>query len=368
MEAKYLALLEEMVNIDSGTGDAEGLARVGAIIRREAARLGYGFRTMTGPDGTEHYYVHRGQGKRILLIAHIDTVFPQGTVAVRPFTREGEIARGPGVSDCKSGVVTILGALERLGRVGETTAEIGCLFNCDEEIGSPGSRGIIETLAREAQAVLVVEPSEEGETITVARKGIGRFKLEVFGKAAHSGASFEEGRSAILELAHKILLIHDLTDLSAGITLNTGVIHGGTKSNVIPEYAVADIDLRIVALGQEQDIIKRMNQIAATHHIEGITAKLSGGITRPPMPRTSQNMELYSLFQKVASGMGLELGRCESGGGSDANFVAALGIPVVDGVGPIGGGHHAETEYLNLPSLLQRIELLAQCLKMLIES
>lgn len=367
MEAKYLALLEEMVNIDSGTGDAEGLARVGAIIRREAAHLGYDFQKITGSDGTEHYYVHQGQGKRILLIAHLDTVFPKGTVAVRPYTREGDIARGPGVSDCKSGVVTILAALERLGRGGDTMTEIGCLFNCDEEVGSPGSRGIIETLARDAQAVLVVEPAEE-ETITVARKGIGRFKLEVFGKAAHSGASFEEGRSAILELAHKILLIHGLTDLSAGITLNTGVIHGGTKSNVIPEYAMADIDLRIVALGQEQDIIKRMKEITATHHIEGVTAKLSGGITRPPMPRTSQNMDLFSLFQKTAAGMGLELGSSESGGGSDANFVAALGVPVVDGIGPIGGGHHADEEYLNLPSLFQRIELLTTCLKILIES
>ncbi|HYH02676.1 MAG TPA: M20/M25/M40 family metallo-hydrolase, partial [Bacillota bacterium] len=250
MEEQYLKLLEEMVNIDSGTGDIEGLTRVGAIIQRRSGILGYTFEILVGPDGSKHYYLSRGQGKRVLLVAHIDTVFSAGTAKERPFTIDGDVARGPGVSDCKSGVVTILAALEHYHRTSDSTAAIGCLFNCDEEIGSPGSRRIIENLAREAQAVFVVEPAE-GETITVARKGIGRFRLEAFGKAAHSGSDFTDGHSAVLELAHKIIAVQALTDLEAGITLNTGVIRGGTKSNIVPDYAVADIDLRIRAAGQE---------------------------------------------------------------------------------------------------------------------
>lgn len=367
MEGKYLQLLEEMVNIDSGTGETQGLARVAAIIQRQAVGLGYNFETLAGPDGSKHYYLSKGCGKRILLVAHIDTVFPAGTARARPFAIDGDLARGPGVSDCKSGVVTILAALEQYHCICDSAAEIGCLFNSDEEIGSPGSKDIIQRLAREAQAVFVVEPAE-GETITVARKGIGRFCLEVFGKAAHSGSNFTDGHSAILEMAHKIIAVSTLTDLAAGITLNTGVIRGGTKSNVVPDYAVADIDLRIRAAGQEAEIIKQLEQIAVQSRDQGVTGKLSGGITRPPMPATPQNLRLFELFRETAAELGQKLDVCHSGGGSDANFVAAVGTPVVDGVGPVGGGHHSAEEYLNIPSMFFRIDLLAQCLKKFAES
>jgi glutamate carboxypeptidase len=362
MEENYLQLLEAMVNIDSGTGDREGLAQVAELVRRRAAVLGWSFRVLPGDHGTEHYYISRGNGPRILMMAHLDTVFLRGAAAARPFRIDGDIARGPGVSDCKSGVVTILGALERLIQGGDAGPEIACLFNTDEEIGSPGSRRIIEALAVDSRAVVVVEPAE-GETLTIARKGIGRFEMEVFGKAAHSGSNYTDGHSAILELAHKVIAIHDLTDLDAGITLNAGVIQGGSKANVVPDYAAAQIDLRIKAPGQVDGIIERLQQIVARSHVAGVTARLSGGITRPPMERTEPNLRLYERFRQAGAAIGLTIDSCESGGGSDANFAAALGVPVIDGVGPIGGGHHSEEEYLLIPSLYRRIDLLAAFLQ-----
>jgi glutamate carboxypeptidase len=364
---KQLQLLEKMVNIDSGTGNAAGMAALGELIARQAAGLGFEFEKLTGADGSGHFYLHRGQGRRVLLLAHLDTVFERGTAAKRPFTIEGDRARGPGVSDCKSGVVTILGALGNLTRAGKVGGAIGCLFNTDEEIGSPGSRRIIEEFVRGSQAVLVVEPAD-GETITVARKGIGRFRLETFGRTAHSGSGFTEGRNAIWELAHKVVEIGKLTALEQGITLNVGTIRGGTRANVIPDYAVAEVDLRFKVAGSEQSILDRLRQITAVSHIAGVTARLNGGITRPSMECAPGNMHLFQLLRETGKALGMELTTYESGGGSDANFVAAVGTPVVDGVGPMGGGLHTETEYLEIPSLARRIALLTGVLPRLFDS
>lgn len=358
-----IRLLAELVNIDSGTGDIEGLTRVAKVLQFRSEKLVMDWQPMKARDGSVHYLASRGQGKRILLVAHLDTVFAKGTVSKRNFQIKGDIAYGPGVSDCKSGVVTIMAALENLNRLGTWPGrEIGCFFNTDEEIGSPSSRPIIEELAQDAEAVLVVEPAE-GENITITRKGIGRFTLQVFGKAAHSGSDYQVGRNAILELAHKIIAIQELTDLTAGITLNVGVVSGGIRPNIVPDYAEAEIDLRIVYTGQETKVQDNLNRIAATSKVNGVLAKLSGGITRPPMPLLPQNEKLYNDFAKVARGLDMKLGIFHSGGGSDANFTSELGVPTIDGVGPQGGGHHSEAEYLELPSLERRIKLLTEFLK-----
>ncbi len=359
-----IQFLAELVNIDSGTGDSEGLKRIATVLQSRLRKLAMDLQSIEAGDGSTHYYTSRGQGKRILLVAHLDTVFPKGTAAKRSFCIKDHIAYGPGVSDCKSGVVTIIGALEKLNRLPVWPCrEIVCLFNADEEIGSPGSRPIIEKFAQGAEAVLVVEPAE-GESITVSRKGIGRFGLQVFGKAAHSGSDYQVGRNAILELAHKIIAIQELTDLATGITLNVGVVSGGNRPNIVPDYAEAEIDLRIVHVGQEEKAIDDLSRIAATSNVNGIVAKLSGGITRPPMPLMPQNEKLYNDFANVARSLGVELGTFHSGGGSDANFTSALGVPTIDGVGPQGGGHHSEAEYLNLPSLERRIALLTEFLRL----
>jgi glutamate carboxypeptidase len=359
---RSLALLAELVNIDSGTGDAEGLAKVGAVLRRETAALKMNFVKATAKDGSEHFVAQRGSGPRLLLVAHVDTVFAKGTVARWGFSAAGDIARGPGVSDCKSGVVTILGALSQLDAAGWPEREIICFFNSDEEISSPGSREILTRLAQDAAAVIVVEPAE-GETLTVARKGIGRFTIKVLGQAAHSGTNYQDGSNAVVELAHKILAVQSLTDLAAGVTLNVGVVAGGNRPNIVPDLATAEIDLRLVRPGQEERVIEGLKRITLECQVPGTKAKLSGGITRPPMPSNPGTLDLYEKFRVVADRLGFELGSEESGGGSDANLVAPLGVPVIDGVGPIGGGHHSDQEYLEIPSLYRRIDLLAEFLK-----
>jgi glutamate carboxypeptidase len=362
MKERYLKLLEQMVNIDSGTGDREGLSQMIDLVAADTVGLGFNPQRLTGADGSEHLYLSRGTGNRVLLLAHLDTVFGKGTAAARPFTLDGDLARGPGVSDCKSGVVTILGALRQLARMAPE-GEISCLFNTDEETGSPGSRALIEELARDSRAVLVVEPAEKADSVIVARKGIGRFYLETFGKAAHSGGDFTAGRNAILELARQVTAVSALTDLAAGITLNVGVIQGGHRVNIVPDYAVAEIDLRIQVSGQEERIIDQMRRIAATPQVSGVTAKLSGEITRPPMERTTKNLQLYELLRQIGSRHEIKLAPFESGGGSDANFAAAMGVPVIDGLGPIGGELHSEAEYLDLLSLMPRINLLAESIQ-----
>lgn len=358
-----IRLLAELVNIDSGTGDIEGIKQIVKVLQSRLRNLDMDLHPMEAGDGSVHYFASRGQGKRILLVAHLDTVFAKGTASKRSFKIKGDIAYGPGVSDCKSGVVTIVAALDNLHRLGAWPGrEIACFFNTDEEIGSPGSRSLLERLAEGAEAVLVVEPAE-GDNITITRKGIGRYVLQVFGKAAHSGSDYQVGRNAILELAHKIIAIQELTDLAAGITLNVGVISGGIRPNIVPDYAEAEIDLRIVCAGQETEVQDQLNRITASSRVNGVSAKLNGGITRPPMPLLPQNEKLYHDFANVARGLGLSLGTFHSGGGSDANFTSVLGVPTIDGVGPQGGGHHSEAEYLELPSLEKRIALLAEFLR-----
>ncbi len=364
MGTNYLEFLERMVNIDSGTGDIEGIKKISELIRPRLREIGFSFEPVEAEDGSVHFHARRGSGKKILLLAHLDTVFSKGTAKTRRFHTEGDLAFGPGVSDCKSGVVTIIGALDELKRYQWPDLEINCLFNSDEEISSPGSRKIIESLARDAAAVLVVEPAEM-ENITVARKGIGRFTLRVFGKAAHSGSNYLDGSNAILELAHQIIAIQGLSRVEEGITLNVGVIGGGAKPNIVPDYAVAEIDLRIIKPEQVELILKELREVTSVCKVLGNSTRLEGRITRPPMPSNETNLKLYEKIKSVGRSIGIELGALESGGGSDANFAAALGAPTIDGLGPIGGGHHSEAEYMNIPSLERRINLLASFIRIL---
>lgn len=362
MSISALELLETLVNIDSPTGDTEGFHRIGEIIAPYFQSLGFEWKVLIGPDGSRHFYTSRGTGTPVLLVAHLDTVFPKGTVAKRKFTLEGEIARGPGVSDCKSGVVTVIGAMERLFAQGDTNKPVACLFNTDEETGSLGSRSFIEDLARDSRAVLVAEPAD-GEKITLTRKGIGRYFLKIQGRAAHSGANYEAGRNAILEMAHKIIAIQNLTDLQSGMTLNVGLVQGGTRVNVVPEFAEAEIDLRLTAPEQEAKVLADLQRIVDTSTVPDTKAVLSGEVTRPPWPVFPKNQELYERYNQVAKSLGYELGVYHSGGGSDANFTGALGVPTIDGVGPIGSGHHSEAEVMDVHSLERRTILLAEFLR-----
>ncbi|MGQ9780056.1 MAG: M20 family metallopeptidase [Bacillota bacterium] len=364
-DGELLDLLARLVAIDTPSGDRAGMTAAGEVLAAELRKLGMELETIIDPAGGIHFKAEIGEGPKVVLLAHLDTVFPRGTTAERPFKITGDLAYGPGVSDCKGGVVAVLGALRRLRSAGWPAVRILCLFNGDEELGSPGSRFCLAEMAKEAVAVLVIEPAPAEDLVIVGRQGIGRFTLRVHGKAAHSGSDYAEGRSAVLELAHKILAIHGLTDTATGITLNVGVIGGGTRPNVVPDSAWAEIDLRVRAEEQIGPTLAALERIATVNTVPETSATLSGGITRPPLPPKEANLRLYHVLAGIGRELGMDLKPFCSGGGSDANLVAALGVPVLDGLGPAGGGHHSAAESMSIPSLYRRVELLAEFLRAL---
>ena len=245
-------------------------------------------------------------------------------------------AFGPGVFDMKASLAIFLAVIEELKKNwGLVPRPIWVLFTSDEEIGSPTSRVLIEQLAAECAYVLVLEPALADGGLKTSRKGVGRFRLEVEGKAAHAGVAPQEGRSAIVELARQILKLQTMQDIAAGTTINVGVIEGGTTPNVVPARAAAEIDVRVASLSEESRIISAFSSLASD--MEGIRLEMSGSFNRPPMERTAASMALFERVQEIGRSLGLELTEGSSGGGSDGNFTAALGVPTLDGLGARGG-------------------------------
>jgi glutamate carboxypeptidase len=296
----------------------------------------------------------------VLFLAHYDTVFPSEEVRRRPFLSDGRRAYGPGVADMKGGIVTLWEALRLLAAGGWSEfASLTVIHNADEEIGSPRSRVMIEEEARRADVCFVLEPGRPDGAVVTARKGVGRYTLTVHGKAAHAGAYPQDGASAVVALAHKIVELHALNDYGRGLTVNAIVTEGGTRSNVVPEVARAEIDVRVPAMAQVAALEARLWEIAATEHLPRTRGVLEGGLNRPPMEPSPRGQALLALAQGLARALGFPLPATGTGGGSDGNFVAALGVPVLDGLGAVGGGFHSAEEYLEIASLPQRAALLA---------
>jgi glutamate carboxypeptidase len=305
-----------------------------------------------------------GRGKaRILILGHLDTVYPDGTAVARPLRIEGNRAIGPGACDMKGGLLVGLYALQKLLALGfDDFAEITFFCSNDEEINSPCSQSYYLPLAAQADAALVLEagwPKGElpGGALTSARKGGGRAHLYVTGREAHSGTEFERGASATLALARKIEALHALNGCWPGVTVNVGVIRGGSAYNTVAGHAYADIDLR---LDRQQDIAsleEACRAIAARTDVPHTSARLQGGIVAPPMERTPAIAFLVELAQAEAASLGFRLTEHTSGGTSDASYVAAQGTPVLDGLGPIGAQDHSPDEYLLVDSILPRISL-----------
>jgi glutamate carboxypeptidase len=296
-----------------------------------------------------------------LVLGHYDTVWPYLTIKNMPFRIEDGRAFGPGIFDMKAGLAIFLRVIELIERVGlEIPRPVWALFTSDEEIGSPTSRGLIEELARECAYVLVLEPPLADGSLKTARKGVGRFRLEIEGKAAHSGVAPQDGRSAIVELAHQVLRIQDLQDLSAGTTLNVGVIQGGTTANVIPAQASAEIDVRVASLSETSRITQALQSLNPV--TPGVRIAVSGCFNRPPMERSPAIAFLFEQAKWIGRLLGIELTEGSTGGGSDGNFTAALGVPTLDGLGACGGGAHADNEHILIDSLGERAGLLAALL------
>jgi glutamate carboxypeptidase len=299
----------------------------------------------------------KGQ-KPVLLLGHYDTVYDLGTLKTMPWREQGGKLFGPGVFDMKGGIVQMMFALRALREAGgRLPRPVKVWLVSDEEVGSESSRAMTEKLASQCAAVFVCEPSGPGGALKTARKGVGDFTIKVTGRAAHSGLDFEKGHSAIQELAHQIHAIARLTDLKRGITMNVGIIRGGTRTNVVAGEAIAELDLRI---GKKSDGPVMERKVKALKPVNrNCRLEITGGVNRPPLERTREVAALFAEAQKVATQLGFELKEIAVGGGSDGNFTAGIGIPTLDGLGAVGDGAHASHEHIIAAELPRRAALLA---------
>ena len=364
-QKESLALLRALVEIESPSDHkaavdqcveftAEVATRLGARVRRYHRRdAGDILEARFDPAGSR-----RRNAKPLLLLGHLDTVWPLGTLAGMPFKIEKGRAWGPGVFDMKAGVAMALTALDLLKAEDLLHRPVILLLVGDEETGSHASRAITEKTARRCKAVYVLEPAQglEGAYKT-ARKGIANYRVHVTGVAAHSGVNFEQGHSAIAELARQVGVIESCTNLKRGITTNVGTIQGGTRSNVVAAEAWAEVDARIVRAADFAGLDRRLKNLRVRDR--GCVLKVEGGLNRPPMERTHATVALYRHAAALAAQMGFELREASTGGGSDGNFTSALGIPTLDGMGAVGEGAHARNESIVLKELAPRTALLA---------
>ncbi|HET7036330.1 MAG TPA: M20 family metallopeptidase [Thermomicrobiaceae bacterium] len=358
---RYLLELAEIVDVDSGTRDKAGVDRAGSFLARLLAGIGCELRSFPNTElGDNFTATLRGDGeRRVALLGHFDTVFPRGTVAERHFTISERRAYGPGVLDMKGGLILGYHAMRILGEIARGAfAELVFVANGDEEVGSPSSRGLIEAEARRADAVLVLEPGREPGSVLATRKGVGMYEVEIFGRAAHAGAAPEEGASAVLELAHKIIALHALNDPTSGTTVSANLARGGTARNVIPADARASVDLRVTTPEEAARVDAAIHEIGRQARVPGTRTDISGGLNRPPMVPRAGTQPLLERARELDRQLGLEFAALGSGGGSDGNFTAALGVPTLDGLGPVGRNAHSVDEYIELDSIPARLALL----------
>ena len=362
---RFLAELESLVNIDCGSYPAEGGNRVADLVSNALGELGAAVERVAHEpaDGTPQLgdlVVGRfaGDGPRLLLIGHMDTVFDPGTAAARPYRSSGDRATGPGVTDMKAGLLAGLHAIATLHEVGQRPA-VTFVANPDEEIGSPFSTPIIRSLVPRHDAALVLECARANGDIVSARKGIADLHLELIGRAAHAGVEPEKGRSAILEAAHQVRALHALNGRWPTVTVNAGVIRGGTRPNVVAERCELQVDLRAATADAFEAASAEIERLAASPTVEGVTVGLHRAAGHPPMEKTEASARLVRLAVAIAADLGFELRDAATGGASDANTTAALGLPTLDGLGPIGGDDHSVDEWLDVTSVVPRTALLA---------
>jgi glutamate carboxypeptidase len=357
-----LELIRRLVEIESPSDDKAAVDACVAFAAEQVKTLGGRVklhRQRGFGDVLEARFGSRakaGYAKPILLLGHLDTVWPLGTLKTMPCRIGDGRLWGPGTLDMKAGVAMAFTAIEILIEAGSLQREIVMLLNSDEEVGSPASRPITEKLAAECAAVYVLEPAQ-GLAYKTARKGTGNWRIDVKGMAAHAGVDFEKGANAIRELARVVERVSGWTDLKRGLTVNVGVAGGGTRINVIPAEAWAEVDVRIARKADGSRMERKFAALKPMDRLCSLT--VTGGINRPPMERTRGTVRLFEKARILAAELGFALEEAATGGASDGNFTSALGIPTLDGLGAVGEGAHARHESVLIEHLAPRTALLA---------
>jgi glutamate carboxypeptidase len=360
---ELLQRLELIVNIDSGTGQIEGVNLIMSLLEQWMIETGFNVTLHpSGQFGNNLVARRRGKGRiRLLLVGHVDTVYAQGAVEAQPFSVRDDLASGPGVIDMKSGVLMGIYALRVLQEAGfEEYAELCVVFNNDEEVGSPGSVPLLREIAQQVDIGLVLEPSRSAEVVTKARKGADRYVMDVKGVPAHSGAEPFRGRSAVIELAHKMIAVHNLNTIFPGVTFNVTRISSSEPLNVVPDAARCHISVRSYDETGLSMAESALQQIAAGCSVPGTQTQLVRARGRAPYEATPQIMHLVEMAQQEGRELGLDIIAERKGGVSDANGLVEAGLPVLDSLGPVGGGmHDLNREYLRVDSIPVRGALLA---------
>ena len=357
---EMIASLKELVLMESPTHDKAACDKLCAFLATQFAALGGRVKIHRQKKAGDHLQVEFAGAhdcKPVLLLGHYDTVYEVGTLASMPWRESKGLVYGPGVFDMKGGIVQLMFALSALLNTGPLPRPITVLLVSDEEEGSETSRPITEKVASRCEAVLVCEPAGRGGALKTARKGVGGFSIRVSGVASHAGLDFEKGHNAILELSHQVQAVAAMTNLERGITLNPGVIRGGTRTNVVPSEAEAEFDLRIASMADGDVMMRKIRALRPVN--QKCKLHIEGGINRPPLERSPRVVALFRQAQAVAAQLGFSLSEIAVGGGSDGNFTAGIGIPTLDGLGAVGDGAHSPHESLVAAEMPRRAALLA---------
>lgn len=366
---RYIEELRSLVDVDCGTQTHEGVAHVAGVIRELwkqegwhteqvdlGSAVGPGIFVCNKPDAQEY---------DVLLVGHLDTVFPAGTVAERPMSRDENRLYGPGVSDMKSGLLNILWAMRALAAEHRHRLSIAVAMNPDEETGSVHSHQWIGELAKRARCVLVCEAARADGSLVKARKGMAGYHLTFEGVAAHAGNEPEKGRSAVTAFANSVLAMNALADVARGTTLNVGVVQGGSAANVVPAELKAELDVRFWENDEYERVHQALTQLCEEGFLADVTTRLIRVNHKPAMAANEETQLLMRLVELAGQEEGIKVTWQAVGGGSDANHTAALGIPTLDGLGPVGAGFHSPTEWLEIASIEPRIRLLKRVVSML---
>ncbi|MCB1491148.1 MAG: M20 family metallopeptidase [Rhodobiaceae bacterium] len=364
---EILSGIERWTRIESHTADRDGVNALMGQVASECAAIGASVERVPGRDGFgDHLSVRSpwgGDGKYILVLSHLDTVHPRGTIETDlPLHVDGDNAYGPGIYDMKGGAHIGFLAFKTLAEAGGCPLPVRVLYTGDEEVGSPTSRALIEEAVKDAAYVLVTEPARDGGKIVTSRNGVARFVMRTRGRPAHSGSRHHQGRSAIREIARQILTLEAMTDYKRGITVNIGMVKGGSGANVVPEYAEASVDIRVPTAKDGESMVARVQ--ALTPCDPDVALTFTGGMNRPPYERLPGTAALFETAKGLAAEIGFALEETHTGGGSDGNFTAPV-APTLDGLGVDGEGAHTLHEHLFISSLVPRMLLLRRLMQTL---